>query len=472
MRDVPSLPPVDGHGLSRRDLLRAIGAATAVGSIPAPAWASSHQRVAARVPSLDPYDRRIVGHVQASRALEHLHVLSEQIGPRISGTPSEHAAAEYLAGVLDGYGYAVTLQPFAVADRYLSDTSSSSVDLGDDISWQGGASPQGALDVTVTGELVDAGAGLTPEEYPDDVTGKVVLADYQASTAQRTLQVRTAVELGAAAVLLVRVGTDPLRRLGPVAAPSLSEPVQVPVISAGQVHGERLREHLAAGPLAVTVRTEHHSDLTSYNVIGERDAGGSAPVVMITAHYDSVVGARGANDDGSGTTLCLEVARVLARYPTRATLRFALWGSEEFGLIGSRFYAGQLSPEEVAGIAGVFQNDMVGTSWDGPDIYYQLLTVDGQDNTTSRAVAEAGQRLGYAPAMIGPVARGSSDHVPFHELGIPAGNYSWRQLGTPPVLEPIYHTPEDTIAYNISPTRLQASLELVGSAAYHVAMAR
>jgi len=471
MRDVPSSLPT-APGLSRRDLLRAIAAAAAIGAVPSPAWAQTGSRVAGRASTLDAYDRRIVGHVDVARALQHLHVLSEEIGPRISGTPSEHAAADYIAAVLDSYGYAVTLQPFAVADRYLSHTSSPTADLGDDISWQGGASPQGALDTTVTGELVDAGTGLAPEDYPDDVAGKVVVVDYLASTAQRTTQVRTAVDLGAAAVIQVRGGTDPLRRLGPVAAPALSQSFAVPVVSGGQVHGERLRAALAAGPVTVTVSTEHHSGLTSYNVIGERDAGGSAPVVMVTAHYDSVVGAPGANDDGSGTSLCLEVARVMAKHPTRATLRFALWGSEEFGLIGSRFYAGQLSPEEIARIRGVFQNDMVGTSWDGPDIYYQLLTVDGQENTTSRAVAAAGQRLGYAASIIGPVERGSSDHVPFHELGIPAGNYSWRQLGTPPVLEPIYHTSEDTIAYNISPTRLQASLELVGSAVYHVAMGR
>ena len=65
---------------------------------------------------------------------------------------------------------------------------------------------------------------------------------------------------------------------------------------------------------------------------------------MVSGHYDTVIGAPGANDDGSGTVLTLEIARVLAELPTEATLRFALWGSEEQGLIGSRYHVAQLRP--------------------------------------------------------------------------------------------------------------------------------
>jgi aminopeptidase YwaD len=74
--------------------------------------------------------------------------------------------------------------------------------------------------------------------------------------------------------------------------------------------------------------------------------------------------------------------------------------------------------------------------------------------------------LGYDPTVRGPVARGSSDHVPFHERGIASGNFSWRGEAGPSVLEPTYHTPEDTIADNVSLERLQVSLELIGAAAY------
>ena len=107
-----------------------------------------------------------------------------------------------------------------------------------------------------------------------------------------------------------------------------------------------------------------------------------------------------------------------------------------------------------------------------PATAYWLLSVDGADNATTAAVRAAAGRLGYDPRVHGPVARGSSDHVPFHEKGMASANFSWRGEGGPAQLEPIYHTPEDTIRDNISPERLQVSLELIGAAAYRLACQR
>src|SRR5690606_40810352 len=90
------------------------------------------------------------------------------------------------------------------------------------------------------------------------------------------------------------------------------------------------------GGRRLSLTVVRHSGLTSYNVIAERKAtlpnpGGKA--VIVSAHYDSVPGSPGANDDGSGTVLCLELARVLRRLPTQQAIRVCLWGSEEYGLI-------------------------------------------------------------------------------------------------------------------------------------------
>ncbi|TCN38238.1 hypothetical protein EV644_109253 [Kribbella orskensis] len=58
--------------------------------------------------------------LSSERALRHLQVLSEEIGPRIGGTASEKRAAEYLAGQLDRFGYGTRLEPFPVADKFLA----------------------------------------------------------------------------------------------------------------------------------------------------------------------------------------------------------------------------------------------------------------------------------------------------------------------------------------------------------------
>ncbi|GGT60480.1 M28 family peptidase [Actinomadura citrea] len=447
--------------VKRRDLLAGAAALTGfatVGLLPGTAAAATRQRPGAlRSPSLTAGDRAVVARVDARRALRHLEVLSDQIGWRIAGTPSEHRAARYIAGRLRDLGYTVELQPFPVADKYLAEIRS----RGERV-WQCSASPQGAV-ASVDGTVVDVGQAT---EVTGDVRGRLVLFDRVPG--METAQAEAAAGAGAAAALIVnaRSVTYPERKPGSF-VPTLNETVAIPVLGLAEYHGERIR----AGARRLSFAVTHHSGLTSYNVLAERKATLPNPTgkaVIVSAHYDSVPGSPGANDDGSGTVLCLELARVLRRLPTQQAIRVCLWGSEEYGLVGARHYVKQLDAAGVAQITGCFQNDMVATSHPPAGTYW-LLSVDGADNTTTAAVNAAAHRLGYAGQTKGPTARGSSDHEAFHERGIPAGNFSWRGSEAPSQLEPFYHSPEDTIAQNVSRERLQVSLELIGCALYDVA---
>jgi len=60
-----------------------------------------------------------------------------------------------------------------------------------------------------------------------------------------------------------------------------------------------------------------------------------APALMVGGHYDSVLGAPGANDDGTGVAAALEVARVMSMYNWPLDIYFGFWNAEEIGLIGS-----------------------------------------------------------------------------------------------------------------------------------------
>ncbi len=64
-------------------------------------------------------------------------------------------------------------------------------------------------------------------------------------------------------------------------------------------------------------------------------ASGNAPVFMVGGHYDSVPGAPGANDDGTGVAAALELARVMSQYRWALDIYFCFWNSEEIGLWGS-----------------------------------------------------------------------------------------------------------------------------------------
>ncbi|NHC13084.1 M28 family peptidase [Motilibacter deserti] len=455
-----------GRGLDRRRAIGLLAGAAAATLLPGTAWAAPARALQAAA-ALPADEQRLFKLLNADRALQHIEKLSESIGPRIGGTESEAEAAEYLAERLDRWGFATRLQPFPVADKFLGELERrGGTPLPQDICWQVGASSQGALDTVVRGEAVDVGAGGAAG-YPADVTGKVVLVDYPGTAAARNAAVATAVARGAAAIVFLAADQVFPRRAGAF-TPAISGPVAIPVLGAAQVQKERLRALVAAGPLDLRVRTAAHRGLTSRNVLAERAGDPAAPVVMVCAHYDSVIGAKGANDDGSGTALTLELAQTLRKLPTEATIQFGLWGSEEQGLIGSRYYVASLSPAERARYLAVFNNDMVATSWDQATMYW-VLSANGQPNAATAAVIAAANRLGYS-SMLSPVTlRGSSDHQSFQDVGIASGNFTWRAQGSPALLEPPYHTPEDTVALNVSRDRLKLSLEFISSAMYATA---
>ncbi|MFI0449912.1 M28 family peptidase [Actinomadura sp. 6N118] len=453
--------------VNRRDLLAgaaAFAGFATVGLLPGTAAATTRQRPGAALPpSLSTGDKAVVARVDARRALKHLKVLSDEIGWRVAGTRGEHRAARYAAGVLRDLGYKVQLQPLPVPDKNLAEMR---VEVkGRREHWQSWAILNAATG-RVKGEVVDL---KDATEVTADLTGKIALFNRVAG--KELDQAKAAVAKGAKAVLIqnVRSTTYPERK-----AQSLNivfaEYVPVPVLVLAEYHGTQLR----SGARRFTLEVTKHTNLTSYNVIADRKATFPNPegkTVIVSGHYDTVPGSPGGNDDGSGTVLSMELARVLKRLPTQQNIRICLWGAEELGLVGARYYVSKLSAEELKQITGVFQNDMVATSHPPAGTYW-LLSVDGNANTTTTAVLEAAKRLGYVGQTKGPVARGSSDHEAFFEKGVAAGNFSWRGGESPAQLEPVYHTPEDTVRGNVSLQRLQVSLELIGTAAYDVARRR
>ena len=126
---------------------------------------------------------------------------------------------------------------------------------------------------------------------------------------------------------------------------------------------------------------------------------------VITGHLDSRVtdvlnftsDAPGADDDGSGVAVVLELARVFATHEFPGTLVFATVAGEEQGLYGSAFMAAQMA---AAGqdVQGMFSNDIVGASqaWDGtrPDPHTIRLFVEGIPTAVTQAQISLMQSVG------------------------------------------------------------------------------
>lgn len=182
--------------------------------------------------------------------------------------------------------------------------------------------------------------------------------------------------------------------------------------------------------------------------------------IIISGHYDSratdvmdaTSDAPGADDDGSGTALVLELARVMATLDTRSTVKFVCYTGEEQGLFGSLHYAESTVRDGIE-VEAVFNNDIVGgirgengevdsasvrvfsaafSQRDTGGVFMRRnalgLENDGASRSLARYISETGAL--YVPGFIvRMVYRGDrflrgGDHVPFHQRGNAAVRFS------------------------------------------------
>ncbi|HWO95264.1 MAG TPA: M28 family metallopeptidase [Bacillus sp. (in: firmicutes)] len=408
-------------------------------------------------------DQKVVARVSAERAIEHICYLSKNIGTRPGGLEGEKLAADYVASVLKSYGYNVQLQEFPVADQYIGN-----ITFKDGTKWEVGAAPNAVISKeALEGDLLFVNGGENLADFPTETEGKIVVM-YRASTTDgyRT-QVDNAITKGAKGVILSSV-MGSRGNYGQTFNPSLATKKDIPVFGAAYIHGEWAKEQIQKGNTKVSLTAESFTNLKSVNVIASKkpkNHNADTKAVVLGAHIDSVVGAPGGNDNASGVGLMLELARVYKGYNTDKEIRFIGFGSEERGLLGSKYYVEQLSDDEKKNIEAMFSPDMVATSY-GPAKNLYAMTVDGKPNVITDASVAAGGRLGNSDILPGQF--GSSDHVHFHRAGIPSALFIWMGIDSwdPLVyhIEKVYHTPQDTIEDNISEERMQSALDIIGSA--------
>jgi hypothetical protein len=185
------------------------------------------------------------------------------------------------------------------------------------------------------------------------------------------------------------------------------------------------------------------------NVLAWLDGRDTRRVIVMGAHYDSCVcaddpwdavsDAPGADDDGSGTSAVLELARVLSEHlagQLEATVVFALYAGEEQGLHGSAALARRLHADGYTVVAAM-TDDIVGNVSTGggrTDSTSVRIFAADPDNGGSRELARHAAALGrvYLPGFevvpvwrLDRIGRGG-DHIPFQLLGDPAIRFSER----------------------------------------------
>lgn len=192
-------------------------------------------------------------------------------------------------------------------------------------------------------------------------------------------------------------------------------------------HYGRIVRTLAKG-IPVTLEmfvqsTAHDEDRTAFNVIAEIPGTDKKDeVVMLGAHFDSWHYGTGATDNASGSAVMLEAMRILKtlNLPMRRTVRLALWTGEEQGLLGSRAYVNnhfadratmQLKPDH-AKFQAYFNMDNGTGAFRG--IYLQENEAIGP---VFRAWMEPFRDLGMGTVTIGNTS--GTDHQAFDAVGLP-----------------------------------------------------
>ncbi|RRO15141.1 M28 family peptidase [Saccharopolyspora rhizosphaerae] len=341
-------------------------------------------------------------------------------GNRASGLPGYEASVDHVAGKLRNAGFDVTTPEFTY-DAYYLDSFSLAVGgqptEGDALEYSP-ATPQGGITAPLSIAAVDDTPGCEAADFPAEVAGTVVLIQRGSCTFAQKQQV--AADAGAVGTIIYNNVDGPLNG-------TLGDPADARIPSAGVT--KQVGEGLA-GQAGAEVNLDIQSRLesvTTRNVVAQTRTGRPDNVVMAGAHLDGVPEGPGINDNGSGSAGLLEAALRMGGSPqTENAVRFAWWGAEESGLVGSTKYVQSLTFEQQLDIALYLNFDMIGS----PNAAYFAYDGDDSDGVGAgpgpQGSAQIEQDLVAAMAAQGVELEGTdfdgrSDYGEFIANGIPSG---------------------------------------------------
>jgi Zn-dependent M28 family amino/carboxypeptidase len=261
-----------------------------------------------------------------------------------------------------------------------------------------------------------ATSGCDPSHFAGFPRGAVALL--RRGTCFFSEKARNAKAAGAAAVLIANEGVP--GRTVPILGTLVRPGIGIPVLGISSALGSELARAAQAGTVRVRIALSVVTRRArAVNVIADLP-GRRGGAVLLGAHLDSVATGPGINDNGSGSALVLEIARQARRLGVRPRrgLRFAFWGAEELGLVGSAAYVRSLSTRERGQLLAVLNFDMVGSPNYGRFVY------DGDKAPPGSARIEGLFRAHFAArrqSVEEVLLEGSSDHAPFARAGLPVG---------------------------------------------------
>lgn len=404
----------------------------------------------------------------AASLKQHVTALSEDIGVRLMGTPNEYAAAEYIEGQLDSYGYDGQISEYTI-----NASAVAAIDIGEkqhyanyyyagemnqiinpNISNCTLSEPtQEDLDVISTWNISAGDLVVVNSSLFSDLEA---LSKAQAETDGTETALKSSDFINQAIDKAEEANASAIVIYNDTGLRSQSVKVSgntIPVIGANTVIGEELISN--SGNISIS-KVERP---ISWNVEAVKEASTEEPesIIYVTSHLDSVMGAPGATDNASAVAAVLELAKQYKNVDTGGVeIHFVAFGGEEAGLLGSAAFVSQI-PEEDKAIAINFNMDMLsatGTFY-GEELNAVSLDIAGGKSATFNIAAaliitgSEDMQFIEGTENLRWFKYGSSDHQSFQDSGIDAASMI-RVTDDSDDIEDINHTYKDNMVDNYS----------------------
>jgi Zn-dependent M28 family amino/carboxypeptidase len=408
-------------------------------------------------------------------------------GTRLAGTQGYEDSVDYVVEKMTAAGYNVSLDSFPfvfIAPATLDQTApiSASYETGAYTGSGSGvvAASVTAVDVVLAMPRDPVTSGCEAADFAGFPAGNIALV--QRGTCTFAAKAENAQAAGASAVIIFNQGNTPARE-GVIVGTLAPFVASIPVVGASFADGEALAQAGSAASIDVPAP----ENITLNNVIAESKSGNAKNVVMAGAHLDSVAAGPGIHDNGSGSAALLEVAEQMAKVKPWNKVRFAWWGAEEAGLVGSTAYVNDLSQAQRDKIALYLNFDMVGS----PNHVFFIYDGDDSDNVGAPAGPPGSAQIEqtferYFDSVDEPFKgtdfTGRSDYGPFIAVGIPSGGLFTGAEGIKTAEEaaiwggtagqqydPCYHLACDTFA-NVNSHALDVNSDAIAYATLQYAM--
>jgi Zn-dependent M28 family amino/carboxypeptidase len=455
------------------------------------------------------------GILEHERALQRIAIANG--GNRAATTPGYDASVDYVVNRLRDAGYRVSLDPFDFPTWELngpstleevSPTARTFVEDTDYIVSQFSAGAEVTANVVPTNDIQipppggagSSTSGCEASDFPAETAGNIALM--MRGTCPFVQKYQMAKDAGAVAALIFNDGFE--GRVEPLFITSPPN-IGIPTIMVSSTVGQSLYTEAQAGPVSVHIAVDATTTPNEeMNVIADSPSGNRNRTIVVGGHLDSVEPGPGINDNGSGVSTLIEIAEQVARLNQnpRNRLRFAFWGAEEAGLVGSTAYVDEqvaISEEDPeAGINDIEANlnfDMLGS----PNFVRFVYDGDGSAIPLPPGGAPPGsaqieqvflRHFGSQGLVSDPTAfDGRSDYGPFIANGVPAGGLFSGAEGIKTqrqesiyggfaglAYDPCYHVPPTNGAcddiFNLSNTSLNQMSDATADATWTLARSR